>query len=371
MIRLLLLCPWLMVQAPPRGADTTTAVPDAPVPEASQAAPAPSAPAPSPADKNLPGPYKEPPAVPERDGYVDGEIPTNSPPGSRRGEKREGEVWRPIQPNTYTAPQIPPSEAAVTGQGNAELIESLKNKKPASQASPQRFALEVKFGPYIPDIDRNYDGAGLGAYARIFGEQDARGTAIDQPKKGLYGAIAFEWQIVNLAGPLGVGFQWSMFRDSADALIADPPTDPKKSVRSTADSTRFAVMPLALQVVYRFELVADRFKVPLVPYAKAGLNYTFWWSKDGNKEISTIKNEAGDVIDRARGGAWGFQINAGGMLRLDFLERGSARSLDRATGINHTYIFGEYQFSRVNNFGRKNSISLGDGTWMLGLAMEF
>ena len=79
----------------------------------------------------------------------------------------------------------------------------------------------------------------------------------------------------------------------------------------------------------------------------------------------------GKVIDKARGGAWGFQTNVGGMLRLDFLERGEARNLDRATGINHTYLFGEWQFSRVNNFGRKNSVSLGDSTWLIGLAIEF
>jgi len=369
---LLLLSPWLALQAPPRAADTPTSVPDAPVPEASQPA-APSAPS-APPDPNFPGPYKDPPAVPEREGYTDGEIPTNSPPGSRRGELREGEVWRPIQPTTYTQVQPPPSEAAVAGQGNPDLADTLKkDRKPKSLASPQRFLMEVKFGPYLPDFDHSYKGEGLGPYARIYGETDEQGNATGEPKKGFYGALAFEWQIVNIAGPLGLGFQWSMFRDSAYALIAKPPTDKDASVRSTADSTRFAVMPLALQAVYRFELVADRFRVPLVPYVKAGLNYTFWWSKNGDGEITTIRDPNNDsiVLDRARGGAWGFQLNAGGMLRLDFLERGTARSLDRATGINHTYVFGEWQFSRVNNFGRKNSVSLGDSTWLIGLAIEF
>lgn len=368
----LLLTTWIALQAPPRGADVPTAVPDQSVPEDSPATEAPR-PAAKPADPSLPGPYKNPPAVPERDGYVDGPIPTTSPPGSRVGEQREGEVWRPIQPTTYTTTQPPPAEAAVTGQGNPELTDTLREKKkPAPLGSPQRFMLEVKFGPYLPDVDHNYSGEGLGPYARIYGETNERGEATSAPKKGFYGAIAFDWQIVNLAGPLGIGFQWSMFRDSAQALLADPPTAEDESVRSAADSTRFSVMPLALQAVYRFELLADRFKVPLVPFAKAGLNYSFWWSKNGSGEIATIKDETtGEVIDRARGGAWGFQLNAGGMLRLDFLERGVARSLDRATGINHTYVFAEYQFSRVNNFGRKNSISLGDSTWLIGLAIEF
>lgn len=363
----LLLSPVLALAAPTRDADAPTAV-EAPV---SQDSPAPSAPSAS-RDPGAPGPYQDAPPIPEREGYEDGPIPTTSPPGSRRGEQREGEVWRPIQPNTYVESQPVPSEAAVAGQGNPELSDSLaRDKKPRpGTGTPQRFLLEVKFGPYLPDIDRNYTGEGFGPYTNVYGVTDEDGRATGAPKKGFYGALAFEYQIVNLAGPLGIGFQWSMFRDSAQALLAEPPAE--GSVRSEADSTRFAVMPLALQVVYRFEFVADRFGVPLVPYAKGGLNYTFWWSKNGNNDITVIKDEiTGEVLDRARGGAWGFQINAGGMLRLDFLERGSARSLDRATGINHTYIFGEWQFSRVNNFGRKNNINLGDSTWLLGLAVEF
>ena len=354
----------LLLTAPPEAAPTDSPEEAAPAP-APTTSPAASPPAPGSA-------IKDPPAVPEREGYYDGEIPTNLPPGSRRGEKREGEVWRPISAPTYEIKQPVPSETAIAVQGNPELADTLATKKkPKPYASPQRFAIEVKFGPYLPDIDRNYGGDGFGPYAQVYGETNDRGEATSKPKNGFYGAIAFEYQIVNLAGPLGIGFQWSLFRDKAKALLAKPPADETVSVRSDADSTRFAVMPLALQVVYRFEFLADRFRVPLVPYAKAGLNYSFWWSKNGSGDISTIKDENDKVIDKARGGAWGFQTNIGGMLRLDFLERGEARNLDRATGINHTYLFGEWQFSRVNNFGRKNSINLGDSTWLVGLAIEF
>ncbi len=350
----------LILIAPPEAAPADSPEEATPAPAASPAAPASST------------TTSDPPAVPEREGYYDGEIPTNLPPGSRRGEKREGEVWRPISAPTYEIKQPVPSETAVAVQGNPELADSLATKKkPKPFASPQRFAVEVKFGPYLPDIDRAYKGEGLGPYATIYGVTNDRYEAIGQPKKAFYGGVAFEYQIVNLAGPLGIGFQWSLFRDKAKALLAKPPADESVSVRSDADNTRFAVMPLALQVVYRFEFLADRFRVPLVPYAKAGLNYSFWWSKNGSGDISTIKDDNGKVIDKARGGAWGFQTNVGGMLRLDFLERGSARNLDRATGINHTYLFGEWQFSRVNNFGRKNSVSLGDSTWLVGLAIEF
>jgi hypothetical protein len=359
----------------------------APAPSAPEAAPTPVPADPTPVDPAPVDPApptattptattpREPPPVPEREGYVNGEIPTTSPPGSRRGEKREGELWRPISAPTYSEKQPIPSEEAVTRQGTIDFGDpppkGKRGAKAVPYASPQRFAIEIKFGPYLPDIDRNYSGAGLGPYATIYGETDSRGLATSKPKNGFYGGLAFEYQIVNLAGPIGIGFQWSMMRDKAQALLAELPVDPEADVRSGADSTRFAVMPLALQAVYRFELLADRFRVPLVPYAKIGVNYSFWWSKNGSGNISTIKDDGGKVIDKARGGAWGFQTNLGGMLRLDFLERGTARTLDRVTGINHTYLFGEWQLSRVNNFGRKNSINLGDSTWLVGLAVEF
>ena len=345
-----------------------------PAPEPAPEGPPVPVPAASPAPaRGPPGAVAGPPPVPERDDYLDGEIPTNAPAGSRRGERREGEVWRPIVPQTHEKKQPVPTEDAVAQQGNPELADSLAvKKKPKRYDSPQRFALEVKFGPYLPDIDRNYPGDGFGPYAQVYGETNDRGEATSKPKNGFYGAIAFEYQIVNLAGPLGIGFQWSMMRDKAQAPLAEPPTDEKLSVPRTAHRTTFAVMPMALQAVYRFELLADRFRVPLVPYAKIGLNYSFWWSKNGNNDISTIIDEGtGKVTDKARGGAWGFQTNIGGMIRLDFIERASARSLDRTTGINHTYVFAEWQLSRVNNFGRKNSINLGDSTWLVGLAVEF
>lgn len=255
----------------------------------------------------------------------------------------------------------PPTDQALDRQ--ATVTKPARRRKFKRPGSPQRFAMEVKLGPYLPDVDRNYDGPFPGPYAEVFGKTDSDGRAVGDPKNALMVAGAFEWQIVYLAGPLGLGLQVAFMRDKADALIADPAGD---NARSDADSVTFSVLPLALQAVYRFEYLADRFKVPLVPYAKAGPAYAFWWSKDGDGKIS--ENDAGE---KGRGGVWGFQINAGGMLRLDFIERGTAKTLDRTTGINHTYIFGEYQYSLIDNFGSGNAMSLGDSTWFGGLAIEF
>jgi hypothetical protein len=262
----------------------------------------------------------------------------------------------------YVAP-TPPSSAAL--DRDATLEPPKKGKRFKRPGSPQHFGAEIKLGPYLPDVDRRYSGDGPGPYENVFGETDDLGNAIGEPKDAVMVAGAFEWQIVYLAGPLGLGLQVAFMRDKANALIAEPVPE-GEPVRSSADATTFSVLPLALQPVYRFELVADRWKVPLVPYVKAGLAYAFWWSKDGSGDISS--NDAGE---KGRGGTWGWQLNTGGMLRLDFLEPGTARAMDRTTGINHTYLFGEYQLSRVDGFGSNKSISLGDSTWFAGLAIEF
>ncbi|HEY8377741.1 MAG TPA: MXAN_2562 family outer membrane beta-barrel protein, partial [Nannocystis sp.] len=248
--------------------------------------------APVPADSSSPAP----PPPPLREGEIIG-----PPYGSRIGEQREGEVWRPIEEPTYEKQPVP-SEAAVIAQTNPELADGLTAKKQAapSYASPQRFALEVKLGPYLAEVDRNWSGMGFGPYAKIFGETDEDGVTIGPPKKSVYGAVAIEWQITGkLGGPLGLGFQWSMARDTALAPLADPPAE--GFTRSRADKVKFAVMPLALQAVYRFELLADRVRwAPFVPYVKAGVAYGFWWAKNGSNEIAVIK-EDGKVVDRGRG----------------------------------------------------------------------
>ncbi len=264
-------------------------------------------------------------------------------------------------PPTETKPV--PSEEAIAREGNLRLDQK-KKRKFVRPGTKQRFEFEFKMGPYLPNVDRKYDGPGLGPYATLFGETNAMGVAIDQPRAFPMPAFAFEYQIVYLAGPLGLAAQLGFFRDKAKALLTQPmPGDP--SVRSEADDVAFGMVPLALQVVYRFEYGADRARIPLVPYAKFGPAYAFWWTRSGSGNIARTEDSKG------LGGVWGFQLNAGGMLRLDFLEPNTAKRLDQITGINHTYLFGEFQLTELSNFGARNSISLGDATWFAGLAIEF
>jgi hypothetical protein len=295
------------------------------------------------------------------DAGIDGEVAADDPEPAAPHDGTEDEAVKPVTyRKSLAAPPAPPPTDSKT-EVSTKRTGKTKFKRSGSR---QRFAVEVKLGPYIPDVDRNYSGPGRGPYATVFGKTGSDGNATGDPKAAVMGSVGFEWQFIYLAGPMGLGFQTSFVRDKADALLANPA--PGENVRSAADNTTFSVLPLALQLVYRFEYLADRFRVPLVPYAKAGLAYGFWWSKDGSGKIA--RNSKGD---KGSGGTIGWQLNFGGMLRLDFIERATARSLDQQTGINHTYLFGEYQVSRIDGFGSKKSISIGDNTWFAGFAFEF
>jgi hypothetical protein len=261
-------------------------------------------------------------------------------------------------------PKATPSEAALARESTVVPRDRTRNSFGKSRpGTKQRFAFEIKLGPYLPEVDSRYTGSGFGPYATIFGRTDANGRTVKKPKLGIMPVAHFEWQIVYLGGPLGLGAQIGFFRDRAKALFAMPEDD---DLRSNADEVTFGMVPMALLAVYRFELLADFYRVPLVPYAKAGIAYSFWWMRDGSKKVAV--NEQGE---RGRGGVVGWQLNPGIALRLDFIERNAAKKLDQATGINHTYVFGEFQLSRLRNFGIGNSIDLGDKTFFGGLAIEF
>ena len=301
----------------------------------------------SPHDPDMPGAAQ--PSVPD--------APPPAPGEDRWAETRDGPP----------PPKAAPSEAAIARDSTVPAFDAEARRKSRWQrpGSPQRFAFEFKIGPYLPEVDKSYKGPGFGPYATIFGRTDSSGHTIKKPKLGVMPAFAFEWQFIYLAGPLALGTQVAFFLDKADAIIAEPkPED--KTIRSTADSTKFGMVPLSLLLIYRFELLADFYKVPLVPYAKVGMTYAFWWIKDGTGKVAV--NEAGK---KGRGGVIGWQINPGLMIRLDAFEPSASKKLDQSTKINHAYLFGEFQLTRLRNFGVGNSIDLGDKTALAGIAIEF
>ena len=130
------------------------------------------------------------------------------------------------------------------------------------------------------------------------------------------------------------------------------------------ERTGFHVLPLHVRGVYRFDYPAFKWRIPVVPYLKPGIVVIPWWvTKGGQIEVTDKKTEG-------RGTSVGLDMTAGVSLLLDVLEPRLARDFDADLGINHSYLFAEYTYSKVNNFGR-GGFDLSDAYWMFGLALDY
>jgi hypothetical protein len=220
--------------------------------------------------------------------------------------------------------------------------------------TPQRWALELRFSPYSPEIDEEFGAlvppGGTPPHECFFGKG----------RRPLMQA-ELDYQLFRGFGSAGIGLAAGFFRERAKAFKQG--TSACNVVRS-GDRTQLSLVPLALLGVYRLDEAWRRWRVPIVPYAKAGLNYTLWWIYDGNGDVARVGE------DRAKGGSLGWQAAVGVSLVLDFIDLGAARSLDEETGINGTHAFFELVQTSAPAFGR-DGLRVGDRTWAAGLMFEF
>ena len=243
--------------------------------------------------------------------------------------------------------------AAAVLLASAPAAAQLVVQSPTEYSSPQNFALELRLGPYSPEIDEEFGGSKT-PHEDYFGD-DTR----------LMFQIEFDWQVYRhrAAGSVGIGASAGYFREIAGSPFnaGDEP-----SATRSGDRSRLSLFPLAALAVYRADQLWRLLNIPLVPYGKLGLNYTFWNIYDGNDLIA--ENPGGG---RGRGGTLGWQAAVGLSLVLDIVDLGSARELDSETGINHTHVFVEYVKYEVSGLGQKNKLRVGDSTWLAGLLFEF
>jgi hypothetical protein len=229
--------------------------------------------------------------------------------------------------------------------------------------SPREWAIELRFGPYAPDVDSEFSGNPAATpYKTIFGS-----------KRHLMSQLEFDWQFFQAFGSLGVGVVVGYYSQSAKAFVFDPTTgtcqtDPSSTTGAclvSGDTTSLRLIPVAALLVYRWDVAAERWKVPLVPYAKLGLNYTFWEINNGNGNVPDYKGGHGS------GGTAGWQAAAGMSLLLDILDPDAARGLDMETGVNHSYVFFEWNHVDASGLGMSKKLHLGDSRWVLGFMFEF
>lgn len=247
--------------------------------------------------------------------------------------------------------------------------------------SPQRFAVEFKFGLYSPNIDATTGLVGR-PFAELFNSQFSENPGERPPGKSLV-TLELDWQFWRpfgsfaLAGSIGYSgrkshsFEYIIDPNSSTPVSCTPGVN---CVRSS-DTTTLNILPLTLQLVYRFDVMAERWKVPLVPYVKIGLAYYVWFMQKGNGDLARGLADPDPAKDmsawQAYGGVPGFIVQPGLALQLDVFDRGAAQTLDSELGVNHTYLFAELSYANVTGLGFKDKINLSDTTWNAGIAFEF
>jgi hypothetical protein len=213
--------------------------------------------------------------------------------------------------------------------------------------SPQRFACELRFGPYKPDIDSEFGGRTT-PYRDFFGSS-----------RRLMSQIELDYQIIRHVGTAGIGLGVGYFSESGNNRLAS-------TGAPSADTTSLKLIPFSLSAVYRFDLLLERMRIPLVPYGKLGLDYVIWSINNGNGEVP--EDPTGGV---GRGGTWGWHAAVGLSLTLDFFDPTSAHQFDVEMGVNHTHLFVELGHWDVSGLGAAHKLHVGDNTWMAGLLFEF
>ncbi|MCH2108233.1 MAG: MXAN_2562 family outer membrane beta-barrel protein [Polyangiaceae bacterium] len=216
---------------------------------------------------------------------------------------------------------------------------------PTDFRTEQQFAFEFRFGQYRPNVDSEFDGSAA-PFEDIFGT-----------KKNFQFGFEGDWQALRIPwlGTLGPGLGWGYVRYSADSPYTDEP-----SIRSPHPTTLW-VMPMYAVAVLRADVLARKWKIPIVPYAKAGLSWAIWKSRDAG-ELSEV-----DGV-KAKGSEVGYQLQVGGMLWLNWLAPQRALDMDNSTGVNNSYLFGEFFYADTNSFGK--GMQVGTKTWVAGIAFE-
>jgi hypothetical protein len=257
---------------------------------------------------------------------------------------------------------------------------SFGENAPRNYQSSQHFAAEIKFGPYSPNIDKSPGLNGKTPFADLFPPDSGK----SRPPARLLTQIEFDYQFLHRSfGNFAVGHTIGFYRRTTHSFAYNAAADgsPTQACDNTVanpcvragDTTALNVVPLSIMGVYRFDYLAQRWKIPFVPYFKIGLAYYVWWIENGGGFLSIAQyTPPGSTSSQGGwGGTFGWVMNPGGAFLLDVLDPSAAKTVDAELGINHTYLFCEFHYADVTGFGGANKMNLSDTTLNAGLAFEF
>jgi len=213
--------------------------------------------------------------------------------------------------------------ARASAQSDDDLVPATRDF-----SSPERMMLELRVGPYQPELGN------INAFDRLFADDDGLllGLELD--------VIAYRLDdLLYLNGAAQIG--WAKYKGAA----LDRTTG-----AATREEAQLEIFPLSLLAVARLDAFARQLGVPFIVTGKLGYTWMHWSTETGG-------------ADNASGWSLGFAYAAQLALDLDSLDQGAARVMDEEWGINHSFLFLELHGFEPND----DSHPLGDMTWALGL----
>ncbi len=239
---------------------------------------------------------------------------------------------------------------------------------PARAESPRNFSLELRAGPYLPQIDSEFKGAKSGPYKSFFN------TSMPYLELGLEWLFFKEYGSLGLSGTFGASWAIAPAKnpDGTPAIGTGQSTNQTDGGNSTqtvsSNNTSLIVLPLRLELIYRFDYFAVRSNFPLVPYLRGGIDYYLWMVTNSSGGLARYTDSSGKE-DQALGGRLGFHFGLGVQFLLNILDPIASRSFDVEVGVNYTYLFFEWNFSWIGVVSP--GLNLSDSSFRAGLLFQF
>jgi len=204
---------------------------------------------------------------------------------------------------------------------------------PRGMAAPE-WAIEVGVSWYRPAIDGEFSNA-YHPFADTFS-----GSRHPLWEAELDRYLIHGW------GTLGVGLRSGYYRVTANALLANG--------GRSGDETALRLIPFSPSLIYRVNRPFGLDRAPLIPYAKLGLDATYW----------QVTNTGGNTES---GVSLGWHAAAGVMLGLAWLGNEATNPEGLA---DPCALFFEWDYAAINGLGLQKTLHVGDNIWFAGLMFD-
>jgi hypothetical protein len=150
-------------------------------------------------------------------------------------------------------------------------------------------------------------------------------------------------------GVWGVSLRAGFYRVTAQSFLADG------SGQRSGDETSLRLIPFALSAFYRLTELPGLGRLPLVPYAKLGLDAVDW----------TVTNTGNSSSQSNVSVGW--HATGGVMFSLAWLGVGGASPEGIADPLA---LFFEWNHAKIDGLGLTNSLRVGDSIWFVGVMFD-